>query len=132
MKTEVETTFLFESRPPREGGYVVFKDRAQLAYARRQFEEFGRCSHVYLIADGIKKYIGCRIGKNSPWDDYWGSYFADYSWDESTKRRHILKVFPGDIDSDVVTDFEQEIIDLYDTVNDRWIYAGNAVLRKVT
>ncbi len=119
MKPKTEITFLFESRPPREGGYIVFKDESQLAYARRQFEEFGRCPHVYLIADGTKRYVGSRFGTNSPLCEYWGSFFTEYVWDKSTKRRHILKVFPGNIDIDIVTKFEREMIDLYDAVVDR-------------
>ncbi len=95
----------------------MFKDESQLAYARRQFEEFGRCPHVYLISDGEKRYIGSRIGKNCPWDEYWGSYFDDYVW-SNLKRRHVLKVFSGDIDSEVVLDFERQMIDLYGAVED--------------
>ncbi len=98
-------------------GNITFESQEQLDFAQAQYEEFGRCPHVYLIADGTMRYVGSRFGKNAPLHEYWGSPTDDYVWDES-KRRHILRVFRGDVDPEEVTNFEQQMIDLYDAVND--------------
>ncbi len=90
----------------------MFSNPEQEDFAKRQLQTFQRCPYLYMVSEISTgtAYIGSRWGKRaSPFDEYYGSSYSGYEWD-NTAVRYVVKVYAGDTPPEKVLYDEQELL----------------------